>query len=73
MIEHFDTALTKFEADVRSGKAAVKVVHKNNGEQSGGAGSTGRGGGGALSWPFILVLLALVTFRRSVRLERMTE
>jgi rhombotail lipoprotein len=63
MIEHFDAALTKFEADVRSGNAAVKVVRKND------AGRPGSGGGGALSWPFILALLALVTFRRVVRLE----
>jgi len=61
MIEHFDAALTKFEADVRSGNAAVKVVRKNDAGRS--------GGGGALSWPFILALLALVTFRRVVRLE----
>ena len=65
MIEHFDAALTKFEADVRSGNAAVKVVRKND------AGRSGGGGGGALSWPFILALLALVTFRRVVRLEGM--
>jgi len=73
MIEHFDTALTNFEADVRSGKAAVKVVHKNpaDGGGSGGGRGAGGGGGGALSWPFILILLALVTFRRAVRLERM--
>ena len=73
MIEHFDTALTKFEADVRSGKAAVKVVHKNpaDGGGSGGGRGAGGGGGGALSWPFILILLALVTLRRAVRLERM--
>ena len=71
MIEHFDTALTNFEADVRSGKAAVKVVHKNQADSSGGGGADGRGGGGALSWPFLLSLLALVIFRRPVRLERM--
>jgi rhombotail lipoprotein len=62
MIEHFDTALTKFEADVRSGKAPVRVVHKNDTVRSGG------GGGGALNWPLILMLLAAVGFRR---LERM--
>jgi len=54
MIEHFDTALTKFEADVRSGKAPVQVVHKN----------AGRGGGGALSWPLVLMLLSVVALRR---------
>ena len=63
MIEHFDAALTKFESDVRSGNAAVQVVHKNDAGRS--------GGGGALSWPFILALLALITFRRIVRPEGM--
>jgi len=46
LIEHFDTALTKFETDVRTGKASVQVVHRD-----------GRGGGGALD-PSWLVLLA---------------
>jgi rhombotail lipoprotein len=52
MIEHFDAALTKFEADVRSGTAPVRVVSKN---------ATGNpGGGGALGGGFIgLLLLAL--------------
>jgi rhombotail lipoprotein len=54
MIEHFDAALTKFEADVRSGKAAAQVVRKND---SGHAG----GGGGALGWPSILALLMLIS------------
>jgi rhombotail lipoprotein len=63
MIEHFDAALTKFESDVRSGNAAVQVVHKNDAGRS--------GGGGALGWPFILALLALITFRRVVRIEGM--
>jgi rhombotail lipoprotein len=62
MIEHFDTALTKFEADVRSGKAPVQVVHKNDTVRS------GSGGGGALNWPLVLMLLAAVGIRR---LERM--
>lgn len=52
MIDHFDTALTNFEADVRSGKAAVQVVRKNDAARS--------GGGGALGWPWILALLGLV-------------
>jgi rhombotail lipoprotein len=60
MIDHFDAALTKFEADVRSGKAAVQLVRKND---SGHA-----GGGGALGWP-VLALLMLVTFRRAARFE----
>jgi len=65
MIEHFDTALTKFEADVRSGKASVQVVRKNRAERPGDGTS---GGGGALSWPLILALLAMVAFRRFQRM-----
>jgi rhombotail lipoprotein len=38
MIEHFDAALTHFEADVRDGKANVKVV-SNHGRPTGGGGS----------------------------------
>jgi rhombotail lipoprotein len=63
MIEHFDTALTNFEADVRSGKASVKVVRKNQAARSGGT-----GGGGALSWPLLLGLLSMVAFRRFSRM-----
>lgn len=64
MIEHFDTALTKFEADVRSGKAQVQVVRKNDtGHASAGTGAMG-GGGGAMGWPSVLALLMLVTLRR---------
>jgi rhombotail lipoprotein len=67
MIEHFDTALTKFESDVRSGNAPVRVVRKTD------AGRPGSGGGGALDWPFILVLLTLITFRRISRPEGMAS
>jgi rhombotail lipoprotein len=67
MIEHFDTALTKFESDVRSGNAPVQVVRKTD------AGRSGGGGGGALDWPFILVLLTLITFRRISRPEGMAS
>ncbi len=67
MIEHFDTALTKFESDVRSGNAPVQVVRKTDAGRPGPR----SGGGGALDWPFILVLLALIIFRRRVRFEGM--
>jgi rhombotail lipoprotein len=67
MIEHFDTALTKFESDVRSGNAPVRVVRKTD------AGRSGSGGGGALDWPFILVLLTLITFRRLTRFEGIAQ
>lgn len=66
MIEHYEAALTKFEADVRSGKAAVRVVRKYDSGQSGG-------GGAALGWPSLPVVLMLVTFRRSVRFEGMAQ
>jgi rhombotail lipoprotein len=65
MIDHFDAALTKFESDVRSGKAAVRVVRET------GAQHEGRGGGGALGWSSVLALLMLVTIRRIARFERM--
>jgi rhombotail lipoprotein len=65
MIEHFDAALTTFEGDVRSGKAAVKVVRKNDAGHSGG-------GGGALDWP-ILALLMLVTLHRCARFKGIAQ
>ncbi len=39
MIGNFDTALTAFQNDVRSGKANVRVVARTN--------ATGKSGGGA--------------------------
>jgi rhombotail lipoprotein len=54
MIEHFDAALSAFEAEVRAGRANVRVVHRG-----GGAG----GGGGALSWPWLAALLGFVAAR----------
>lgn len=54
LIEHFDAALTTFEAEVRAGHANVRVVHR------------GAGGGGALTWPWLVALmgLAAVCIRR---------
>jgi rhombotail lipoprotein len=51
MIDHFDTALTAFESDVRDGKANVKVV-SNHGKPS-------LGGGGAVDWLALLFLSAV--------------
>jgi rhombotail lipoprotein len=56
MIGHFDAALLKFEADVRSGTAPVRVVSKN---AVGGSG----GGGGAIDDAFIGLLLAALAIR----------
>jgi rhombotail lipoprotein len=50
MIEHFDTALTAFESDVREGKANVRVVSNQHGSS---------GGGGSLDGLVLLALLAL--------------
>jgi rhombotail lipoprotein len=52
MIGNFDTALTTFEADVRAGKANVRVVARD-----GPDGSTG--GGGAIGLWEVLALLVL--------------
>jgi rhombotail lipoprotein len=58
MIEHFDGALTAFEADVREGKANVKVV-SNNGRPT--------SGGGSIGWLFLLALLPLTIRRYAAR------
>jgi rhombotail lipoprotein len=56
LIGHFDAALTQFEADVRNGKANVRVVNRN-------ASSSPNGGAGAfdLGW---IILLAMVLSAR---------
>jgi rhombotail lipoprotein len=54
MIDHFDVALDRFQADVKAGKANVKVVHKAN----------ATGGGGALGWDWVVLLLPLVLWGR---------
>jgi hypothetical protein len=57
--------LAASEADVRSGKANVRVVRKNEAVASGGA-----GGGGAFGWPTLMALLVLVAFRSGWRQSR---
>lgn len=52
MIDNFDLALTRFEADVRAGKANVRVAKRE-------AGRTGGGGGGSFG-PLALGMLLLV-------------
>jgi rhombotail lipoprotein len=54
MIDHFDSALTAFEGEVRDGKANVRVVSNQRG---------GGGGGGSLDWQFLLALLPLSMIR----------
>ncbi|MGC3983208.1 MAG: rhombotarget lipoprotein [Steroidobacteraceae bacterium] len=55
MITNFDAALTRFETDVRAGKANVQVVNR----------STGASGGGAMGSASILALLSLFLLRRA--------
>ena len=62
MIDHFDAALTRFEADVRAGKANVNIVNRGSEGRAGPAGGGG-GGGGALSWVWLLALLPIVAVR----------
>jgi rhombotail lipoprotein len=57
MIQHFDSALNEFEAEVRAGKANVRVLHK------GGSGDVG-GGGGVSGWLEVSLLGVLLALRR---------
>ena len=66
MIDNFDLALTKFEADVRAGKANVRVAKR---ESSGRSGSGSGGGGGSFGPLALGVLLALLAARRWRRQE----
>jgi rhombotail lipoprotein len=56
MIDNFDAALTKFEADVRAGKANIRVAKRE---------ANGRAGGGGSFGPLALgMLLVMLTARR---------
>jgi rhombotail lipoprotein len=66
MIDHFDSALTAFESDVREGKANVKVV-SNHGKPS-----YGGGGGGSLDWPALLFLIPIAA-RSAIRRTRRSD
>ncbi len=57
MIGNFDTALTAFQSDVRSGKANVRVVARNNANGKSGGGD----GGGAVDIIDVTALLLLLT------------
>src|SRR5580704_10154555 len=59
MIDHFDTALTAFEADVHEGKANVRIVSNQRGSS---------GGGGSLDWLFMLALVPLAILRARSRI-----
>lgn len=61
MIDNFDVALTKFEADVRAGKANIRVAKREGGGRSGGGGSFA---------PLSLGLLALLAVARRRAMQR---
>jgi rhombotail lipoprotein len=58
MIGNFDIALTKFETDVRTGKANVRVVNRNDS-------SGGHGGSGSFELLTIVALLSLLALRKT--------
>jgi rhombotail lipoprotein len=60
MIDNFDVSLTKFEADVRAGKANIRVAKRESG---------GGGGGGSFA-PLSLGLLALLVVARRRAMQR---
>ena len=60
MIDHFDAALTRFESEVRAGRANVQVVNKSNSR-------SGHGGAGALGWSWVALLLPMAVLRASRR------
>jgi hypothetical protein len=61
MIGNFDVALKQFEADVKAGKANVRVVQRNAIASTGG----GHGGGGSFAAAWLLLLLPLALWRRA--------
>ena len=54
LIEHFDSALTAFEGQVREGKANVRIVSNKNAPS---------GGGGSLDWLCLLALSTIIGLR----------
>jgi len=67
MIDHFDTALTAFEADVHAGRANVRVVDRNVPGSTGGGGSMDPWAGLAL---LMLTAARLLHARRPIRIRR---
>ena len=59
MIDHFDAALTQFEADVRAGKANVRIVSRGSLVHT-----SSPGGGGAFGWGWLLALMPIVAVRK---------
>jgi rhombotail lipoprotein len=65
MIDNFDAALTKFEADVRAGKANIRVAKREANGHAGGGGSFGTQALGML-----LVMLAARRWSSRVGISR---
>jgi rhombotail lipoprotein len=65
LIGHFDEALTQFEADVRAGKANVRVTQRAQAAGDlGGGGGGGHGGGGALDALSVAALAGILALLR---------
>lgn len=65
LIANFDSELTRFEADVRAGRANVRVVKRT----AASSGASPSGGGGAFDWKWLALLLPIAAARvmRSLR------
>jgi hypothetical protein len=63
MIDNFDVALTKFETEVRAGKANIRVTRRENSGSPGGGG----GGLGPLALGTLLILLVARIRARTAR------
>jgi rhombotail lipoprotein len=59
LMDNFDAALTKFEADVRSGKANVRVTQRSP--------HPATQGGGSSAWPDVLFLMLLAVATAKLR------
>jgi rhombotail lipoprotein len=66
LIDNFDATLATFEADVRAGKANVRVAQRESGS---GQGSV-KSGGGSFSWADLLFLLLLAGGSLSLEYRR---
>jgi rhombotail lipoprotein len=66
LVENFDATLATFEADVRAGKANVRVTQRESGSGQG----TVKGGGGSFSWADLLFLLLVAGGSLSMQYRR---
>jgi len=65
MMNHFDGALNDFERDVQAGRANVRVVRRD--------GTAAAGGGGAFTWPWLMLLVPVTAAVAARRLKALQE